>query len=100
MKVLKFILPVIKNKYLITLVVFLLWIFFIDVKDWSFITARKKKLSELEQSETHYHMLIKDTRQQLHLLKTNAESIEKYARENYLMKKDNEDLFIVNAKPD
>ena len=34
---------------------------------------------------------------ELDLLKTNAQTIEKYAREKYLMKKDNEDLFIVNT---
>ena len=38
---------------------------------------------------------ISDTRQELQLLKTNPETLEKYAREKYLMKKDNEDLFIV-----
>jgi cell division protein FtsB len=31
----------------------------------------------------------------LALLKTSAKTIEKYAREKYYMKKDNEDLFIV-----
>ena len=38
---------------------------------------------------------ITETRKELGLLKTNAQTIEKYAREKYLMKKDNEDLFIV-----
>jgi len=33
------------------------------------------------------------------MLRTNAQTIEKYARENYMMKKDNEDLFIVNPSP-
>ena len=38
---------------------------------------------------------IADTRKELDLLMTNAQTIEKYAREKYMMKKDNEDLFIV-----
>ena len=40
---------------------------------------------------------LKETRKELELLKTSAQTIEKYARENYYMKKDNEDLFIVNT---
>jgi cell division protein FtsB len=42
--------------------------------------------------------MIKETRGELDLLKTNAQTIEKYAREKYYMKKDNEDLFIVNPE--
>ena len=41
--------------------------------------------------------MISETNKDLDLLKTNPQTIEKYARENYLMKKDNEDVFIVNA---
>lgn len=62
--------------------------------------ARREKLSDLQKSEEHYNSLIKDTQKQLFLLKTSAETIEKYARENFLMKKDNEDLFIVNSQPE
>ena len=41
-------------------------------------------------------------RNQLRLeqLRTNPATIEKYARENYLMKRDNEDIFLVPEKPD
>ncbi|MBS1927702.1 MAG: septum formation initiator family protein [Ferruginibacter sp.] len=100
MKVLKSILPVIKNKYLVTIVFFIVWMTCFDVKDWAFLMGRREKLSELQKSEEHYNTLIQNTKQQLYLLKTNSETIEKYARENFLMKKDNEDLFIVNSKPD
>jgi len=41
--------------------------------------------------------LIIETNKDRDLLKTNPETIEKYARENYMMKKDNEDLFIINT---
>ena len=100
MKVLKSILPVIKNKYLVTIVFFIVWMTCFDVKDWAFLMGRREKLSELQKSEEQYNTLIQNTKQQLYLLKTNSETIEKYARENFLMKKDNEDLFIVNSKPD
>lgn len=91
------ILKVLKNKYVIASVAFLVWMLFFDPKDWGLITARNNKLSELKQSEKQLTLLIKDTRKELSLLKTDAASIEKYAREKFFMKKDNEDLFIVKT---
>jgi cell division protein FtsB len=67
------------------------------MKDWSLISSRREKLKDLQESEQHLNRQIADTRQELDLLRTNAQTIEKYAREKYLMKKDNEDLFIVNT---
>ena len=40
---------------------------------------------------------ISDTKQELELLKTNPYTLEKYAREKYMMKKDNEDLYIIST---
>ena len=71
---------------------------FFDPKDWGLINSRKNKLIELEKSEKQLGKMIKETRVELDLLKTNAQTIEKYAREKYYMKKDNEDLFIVNTE--
>lgn len=89
---------IIKNKYFLAITLFLVWMIFFDPKDWRLINARSNKLTELEKSETHLENLIKDTRIELDLLKTNAQTIEKYAREKYFMKKDNEDLFIVQSE--
>jgi cell division protein FtsB len=97
MKFSRRLIPVVKNKYFISIVLFAVWMRFFDVKDWSLIMARRDKLSDLQKSEARFNSLIRETEGQLYLLKTNAETIEKYARENYLMKKDNEDLFIVHA---
>ncbi len=71
---------------------------FFDPKDWGLINSSKNKLTELEKSEKQLGKMIKETRGELDLLKTNAQTIEKYAREKYYMKKDNEDLFIVNPE--
>ena len=91
------ILSIIKNKYFIAATFFVVWMLFFDPKDWSTIHARTSKLSELSESEQHLTQQIEDTRKELGLLKTNAHTIEKYAREKYYMKKDNEDLFIVKT---
>ena len=87
----------IKNKYLLTGVFFAVWMFFVDQKDIISAFERRDKLADLQKSEQHLKILITESHQELDLLKNNAQSIEKYAREKYLMKKDNEDLFIVKS---
>ena len=71
--------------------------FFFDPKDWGIAYNKHQKLMELQQNELHLTKVIVQTKQELGQLKTNALTIEKYAREKYLMKKDNEDLFIVSS---
>ena len=95
MQTIKPVLKVLKNKYIITVLAFLVWMLFFDEKDWGTIAARNNKYNELKESEKHLTILIKDTKKELSLLKTDAASIERYAREKFFMKKDNEDLFIV-----
>ena len=85
----------IKNKYVIAILLFVVWMLFFAPKDWTTITERQEKLEELQKSETVLTDKIKSSRKELTLLKTSAETIEKYAREKYKMKKDNEDLFII-----
>lgn len=89
-----------KSKYLITSVFFVTWMFFFDPKDISSDFERREKLNELQNSEKHLNMLITESHQELDLLRNNAQSIEKYAREKYMMKKNNEDLFILNSASD
>ena len=85
----------IKNKYFIVCISFLIWMTFFDLKDWGLIADRVQKLKELQKNEQQFTKQIVETRAELVLLKSNAQTIERYAREKYLMKKDNEDIFIV-----
>jgi cell division protein DivIC len=94
MKILKHIPTFLKNKYLLTATGFTVWILFFDARD--FITSHFKERNELlklEQSKKYYEQQIATTKEQLQQLKTNPVVLEKYAREKYLMKRDNEDLF-------
>ncbi len=88
------------NKYLLTGVFFVVWMLFFDPKDLLSDFERRDKLNGLQKSEQHLKTLITESHQELNLLKNNAQSIEKYAREKYMMKKDNEDLFIVKPAPE
>jgi cell division protein DivIC len=84
-----------KNKYIIVILAFLIWMTFFDSKDFTLIYARTQKLKELNQSEKHLTKQIAETKKELALLKSDAESIETYAREHFYMKKDNEELFLI-----
>jgi len=85
-----------KNKYFLTTVGFVIWVLFFDNRD--FITSHfreRAELVKLEKSKHYYEQQIAATRQELDQLKTNPALLEKYAREKYLMKRDNEDLFLI-----
>jgi len=69
---------------------------FFNEKDLISEFKRKAKLKDLQKSEQRLSEIIKETKFELSQLKTNAQTIEKYAREKYLMKKDNEDLFVIS----
>ena len=60
----------------------------------------RRELRELQTSKAWYQGEIAKESVEAEQLKTNPATIEKYARENYLMKRDNEDIFIISEKPD
>jgi len=87
-----------KNKYLLTLAGFVVWMLFFDDRDF-YVTCFKQRqeLADLRKSKQYYEQQIADTRKELDQLKINVFTIEKYAREKYLMKRDNEDLFVIES---
>ena len=93
-----FLLNLIKNKYFLTIVALIVWLLFFDKND--FFTQREtvSKLNKLKKDQTYYITEIEKNKRELQELKTNKESLEKFAREKYLMKKDNEDVFVFVAK--
>ncbi|HKH60467.1 MAG TPA: septum formation initiator family protein [Flavitalea sp.] len=85
-----------RNKYLLSLAVFAVWMIFFDSQD--IITTHfklRKELNQLQESRSYYLGQIEETKKELKQLKSDPETLEKYAREKYHMKKDNEDLFII-----
>jgi cell division protein FtsB len=85
------------NKYILTGTAFAIWMLFFDRNDIRLQLKRVGELSKLQGSEKLMTKQILDTKNELSLLKTNPETLEKYAREKYMMKKDNEDLFIIST---
>ncbi|HYF32668.1 MAG TPA: septum formation initiator family protein [Chitinophagaceae bacterium] len=83
------------NKYLVAGVAFTVFIVFFDDRDLVSNFRHTRELKELEQSRQHYQAEIAKTKEELKQLRTNAALLEKYAREKYLMKRDNEDIFLL-----
>jgi cell division protein FtsB len=89
-----------KNKYFISFAAFCAIIFFFDKNDIFTQVSRRKELKELQQSKEYYSTRIAAERKESEALKTNPAAVEKLAREKYLMKRDNEELFLVPEKSD
>jgi cell division protein FtsB len=100
MKLLNHIPAFLKNKYFISFAAFCVVILFLDKNDFFTQLARRNELKELQQSKRYYSTQIAAERKELEALKTNPATLEKYAREKYLMKRDNEELFIISEKSD
>ena len=95
MDTLKKILKIFINKYFLITVAFIVWMVFFDSNN-VFTRARlRDKLDDL-QEEKHFYLdeIRKDSVLTRKLL-TDSSELERFAREKYLMKKDNEDLYIV-----
>ena len=90
----------IRNKYFIALAVFAGIQLFFDKNDVFTQAARSRQLRELEESKQYFTDRISAERKDLEELKSNPGALEKFAREKYLMKKEEEDLFIVPEKPE
>jgi len=88
--------PYIKNKYVIASSIFLIWILFFDNNSIISRSDLKQKYKQLIKSKEYYQSKIKTDSKKLNELKTNNKNLEKFAREQYFMKKPNEDIFIIN----
>ena len=84
-----------RNKYILALTVFTVLMLFIDRNDIFNQFQRKKQLNDLLASKKYYQQQIDQTKKNLADLQNNAAALEKYARERYLLKRDNEYVFIV-----
>lgn len=83
------------NKYALTGAVFLIWIFFLDQNKVINQLQYRMELEKLEEEKVFYLEEIQKINKDLEELKSNPKTLEKFAREKYLMKKDNEELFVI-----
>lgn len=93
-----FLLPVAKNKFAVTGILFLVWIGFVD--DNNFITQveARLKLAAVNNEREFYLQETQKSLDDLKLLQNDRALLEKFAREKYLMKKDNEEIFVFTTE--
>ncbi|HOK61867.1 MAG: septum formation initiator family protein [Tenuifilum sp.] len=92
----KWFLPKLRNKFFLTVFIFLIWMLIFDSSNWVEMLAAKRRIKSLEEEKVYYLQKIEEDKKKIKELRTNAENLEKFAREQYLMKKPNEDIFIVD----
>ena len=84
-----------KNKYFLVSVAFLVWMIFFDKNDLFSQYQYSRQVSKLKQEKEFYQKETDKVRKDLDELTSNPQKLEKFAREKYLMKKENEDIFVI-----
>lgn len=84
-----------KNKYFVTALVFVGWMLFFDRNDMLSQYEYKSEVTALQEEKDFYTSEITVIKRDLNELNTNLNTAEKFAREKYFMKKDNEDVFVI-----
>lgn len=87
------------NRYVLVLLFFTVWMLFLD--NYSYLEHRllNKEIDELEDNKKYYQEEIRKDNENIKKLK-NPGQVEKYAREKYYMKRDNEDIYIIEFEDD
>lgn len=87
-------LRVLRNKYFLTVAGILVWLLFFDKNDVFTQYELIDKCHKLNKEKEYYLAEIEKNKKNLTELRTNQKSLETFSREKYLMKKDNEDVFV------
>jgi cell division protein DivIC len=87
--------PLLKNKYVLAITFFIIWLLFFDQNNLIDRVIDIHNQHQMEATKLYYEEKIKIDSKKLNELQTDRENLEKFAREQYLMKKDNEDVFIL-----
>ncbi len=85
----------ITNKYLFAFLIFSVWMMFIDDNNILFLRKNLNKLKRYRIEKEYYQQKIEADSIKLDELKHNSKDLERFAREEFLMKKENEDIFLI-----
>lgn len=86
------------NKYTITLLIFLVWLAFFDRNSLVGKRQLRGKIATLKKEKAYYQNKIEEDNRKMKELLSNKDNLEKFAREQYLMKNKNEDIFVILNK--
>lgn len=83
-----------KNIFLLILIVFSIWMLFFDSNSWFIHNELNNDIEDLEDEKEYYKKEIKKDDKEIKKL-SNEEGLEKYGREKYYMKKDSEEIYLI-----
>jgi cell division protein FtsB len=98
MKSFEKLLPWLKNKYVVSVISFLVWMTFFDRNDFISQYTYKQELNKLKTDKEYYLQQVEENKESIHELMSDPANLEKFAREKYHMKKDDEDVFLIIRK--
>ncbi len=90
--------PYTRNFYFLFTSLFLIWMLFLDSNDVFTQFKLARKLNDMESHKEYYLEKIEEVKQDREELLSDADLLEKFARERYMMKKPTEDLYIIVAE--
>jgi cell division protein FtsB len=89
---------ILKNKYFLTLISLTVWVVFFDKNDLRTQIELRKDVKQYEEQRNYYAHEIAVITEDIHELTNDPVTLEKFAREKYYMKRDNEDIFVIVEK--
>ncbi len=92
----KKVLSVLTNKFLLTTLAFGAWMLYFDQNDWYSMREKKKELQDIKDNIAYLHKEIGSMERETEALRSDPQRLEQFAREHYNMKRDNEDLYIID----
>lgn len=87
-----------KNRYAFSIFVFVIWVSFFDQNNVMTQYSYYHELKTLTNEKEYYHQVVEKTSKELNDLTKNPATLEKFARENYYMKKENEEVFVFTTE--
>lgn len=89
------VLDLVRNKYFLSVAAFVVWMLFFDRNDMISQYEFRSQVDKLQEEKDFYTRETAQVKKDLNELSTNLNTAEKFAREKYFMKKDNEDVFVI-----
>lgn len=83
------------NKFVLATAAFIIWMLFLDVNSYLIHHELNQEIKELQESIDYYESEIRNDKKQLEELTSNPEKLEKFAREQYWMKKPGEEIYLI-----
>lgn len=84
-----------RNFYILVGLVFVVWMIFFDSNDLISQYQMRSHYKELESEKEYYNEKIVEVKEEQQALLSNMDKLERFARENYLMRKPNEDVYVI-----